>query len=167
MNTALGWLRASGWAPAIVLALSLAVTPCAGLIRRVRGTAPRGASSLRRALGITAASLAIVHAIVAFGVYVPRPWFAVIRGVPWLISGALALTVLVALLVTSFPAPTRALRVRAWKPLHRLTYVAALLVAHHLAVGPFAPRSWVVAWVAAVTFALALRAVSREPRVTE
>lgn len=167
MNTALGWLRASGWAPAIVLALSLSVTPIAGLVRRVRGTAPRGASSLRRALGIIAASLALVHAVVALGVYVPRPWFAVIAGVPWLLSGALALVVLVALLVTSFPGLTRALRVRAWKPLHRLAYVAALLVAHHLAVGPFAPRAWVVAWAGVVTFALALRVVLREPRAPE
>lgn len=167
MNTALWWLRASGWAPAIVLALSLSVTPCAGLVRRVRGTAPRGAPSLRRALGIAAASLALVHMVVALWAYVPRPWFAVIRGVPWLLSGALALMVLVALLVTSFPALTRALRVREWKPLHRLAYVAAPLVAHHLAVGPFAPRAWVVAWVGVVTFALALRVASREPRVTE
>lgn len=167
MNTGLWWLRASGWAPAVVLALSLAVTPCAGLVRRVRGVAPRRASSLRRALGIIAASLALVHAIVALNVYVPRPWVAVIRGVPWLSSGALALVVLVALLITSFPSLTRALRVRAWKPLHRLAYVAAALVAHHLALGPFAPRIGVVAWAGVVAVVLALRAVTRESRTSE
>jgi sulfoxide reductase heme-binding subunit YedZ len=167
VNASLWWLRASGWAPAIVLALSLAVTPCAGLVRRVRGAAPRGAASVRRALGITAAALALGHAVVALKVYVPRPWFAVIRGVPWLLSGALALAVLVALLVTSFPAPTRVLRVRAWKPLHRLAYVAAALVAHHLAVGPLAPRAWVIAWTVVLAVVLALRAVSCEARATE
>ena len=46
--------------------------------------------------------------------------------------------------MTSVPRAVRALRVRLWKPLHRLSYAAAALVVLHLVLSPFVERAVVV-----------------------
>jgi len=123
---------------------------------------PRAAARLgrvRRWLGIAAASLAIVHAIAALVVYLPRGAWGAITSIVWLRSGAVALALLVPLLITSFPAATQRLRVRAWKPLHRLAYAAIVLVLHHLFLAPFAPRGWVLAMAGLVVILFAARLV--------
>lgn len=150
-------LRASGWIPAIALLGAVAASPIARLVPRAAARIGR----VRRWLGIAAASLAIVHAIAALAIYLPvGAWDAIAR-IPWLRSGAVALAVLIPLLLTSFPALTQRLRVRAWKPLHRLAYVAILLVLHHLLLAPFAPRAWVLAMAGLVAVALSARLLPR------
>jgi|SRR5882724_4524321 len=52
---------------------------------------------------------------------------------PFLLTGMIAFTILLALAATSFNAAVRWLGGRRWKNLHRLAYVAAALVAYHQA----------------------------------
>jgi len=160
-DAALLTLRASGWLAALLLLAALAITP---LARLAPARWPRRGQLVasRRVFGIVAASIALGHALIALAVYLPsEPWQAFVE-VTWLRSGALALALLVPLLLTSFPPIVRALRVAAWKPLHRLAYVAAALVVHHLLLAPFAPRAWVLALASA--FGVALLARLRRPQ---
>jgi DMSO/TMAO reductase YedYZ heme-binding membrane subunit len=71
---------------------------------------------------------------------------------PYRRAGVVAALLLALLLLTSYPRVVRALRIRLWKELHRLAYVVALLVVHHLALAPFAPKRAV--FVGAALFAL-------------
>jgi len=159
-DAALLTLRASGWLAALLLLAALAITPLARLTPPLFSRRARLVAS-RRVFGIVAASIALAHALVALTVYLPSaPWQAFVE-VTWLRSGALALALLVPLLLTSFPPIVRALRVAAWKPLHRLAYVAAALVVHHLLLAPFAPRAWVLALACAFGFALLARLLRR------
>lgn len=154
-------LRASGWSAAIGLALALACSPIA---RIATATIAARALRARRLFGIGAASIAIMHAILAALAYLPIDDLAAsVARIAWLRSGALALALLLPLLATSFPPITRALRVppATWKPLHRLSYAALFLVLHHVALGPFAPRSWLVTFASLVTIIFAARVVAR------
>ncbi len=151
-DDALRLLRASGWLPALLLALSLAVTPTLRLPLPLPPAARARLAGARRPLGIAAGLGALGHAVIASQLYLQSDLVSALRDIPWLRSGALALAVLVALLVTSSRRLVRAARLRLWKPLHRLAYVAAALVVHHLALAPFAPR------VAVLGLALALGA---------
>jgi DMSO/TMAO reductase YedYZ heme-binding membrane subunit len=78
-----------------------------------------------------------------------------------LIAGLSALAVLTLLLLTSFAAVITRLRLRYWKELHRLSYAAALLVAQHVLLAPFAGRWLALALLAAVAALLAVRVVLR------
>jgi len=157
-DAALVLLRASGWLPALLLALSLSVTPLCALPLpspvRVR------LGRLRRPLGIAAGLSALVHALLAARLYLQVDLIASLPEIPWLRSGALALAVLVALLVTSSKRVVRVLGLRLWKPLHRFAYVAAALVVHHLLLAPFAPRIAVLALAAVLALGLCVRALS-------
>lgn len=148
-------LRATGWSAALLLAAALASTPLSRL------PPLRALARARRRLGIAASTLALGHATLALVVYLPRDVWDTLTHVTWLRSGALALALLVALLVTSFPRVVTALRVAHWKPLHRLAYVAAALVVHHLALAPFAPRAWVLALAAVLATSLVARLSGR------
>ncbi len=136
--------RAVGWCAAVALVATLSLTPLSRLARRARRVV-----RFQRPLGISAALLAILHALIALGGPLEDAWASVLSW-PYLRAGLLALSILVALLITSFPRLTRALRVRLWKPLHRLSYAAGALVVLHLYLGPYAPR-----W-ATLTLALVL-----------
>ena len=83
--------------------------------------------------------MAAVHGAWTFFVYLDASWRAV-EYWPYLRAGVAALAILLALLITSYPGLVRALRVRLWKPLHRLAYVAAILVFQHLVLAPFATK---------------------------
>jgi methionine sulfoxide reductase heme-binding subunit len=50
---------------------------------------------------------------------------------PFLLTGLIALTILLVLSVTSLHVAVRWLGGKAWKNLHRLTYIAAALIAYH------------------------------------
>jgi DMSO/TMAO reductase YedYZ heme-binding membrane subunit len=65
------------------------------------------------------------------------------------------LVLLLVLLATSFARVIALLRLRFFRELHRLAYVAPLLVLQHVLLAPFAPRSLALALVAA-TFVLGL-----------
>lgn len=117
------------------------MTPLLRLRRVLAGRALSAAPWLayRRSLGITAAVLGLLHGALVLATYLQGSWRTVF-GVPYLRAGAICLAILLALLSTSFPPLTRRLRVRRWKELHRLSYVAALFLLQHLLLSPFAPR---------------------------
>jgi len=145
--------RATGWSAALALLASLATTPAERLLRiRLRGW--------RRRFGLVAATLAAAHAVVALTGRLEGAWAAVV-GWPHLRAGALALGILFALALTSSPRLTRALRVRAWKPLHRLVYAAGALAWLHVYRGAYAPRFAVLLFGALLLLALGLRLIPR------
>jgi len=159
------WLaRASGWVALGALLAALLATPVGrvAVILRPGGPVARAAPVVRRASGIAAAVLAIAHAAVALGGWLDGTWEAVWSW-PSLRAGLLALLVLVALLVTSFPRAVRALRVRLWKPLHRLSYAAAALVVLHLVLSPFVERAAVVVVAGALVAGGLVRLLTLRP----
>lgn len=127
-------LRFTGALALAALVLTLLATPIGHLVGGERGLALRGA---RRGLGIGSAVAALAHASLALAAYLPSWSFAPIARLPWMRHGALALALLLPLLVTSFPALQRALRVRAWSALHRLAYAAGLLGCLHSVEVPY------------------------------
>jgi len=151
-------LRGSGWLALSILIAALFATPIQLVSRlRDRELAPVVKSSaLRRALGITAAWLALLHGLLAYaGPLQARIGAAFTTS--HLVAGATALGVLLLLLLTSFGRVLRALRLRYWKELHRLAYVAAVLALQHLLLSPSAPRRLVLAVAAILALGLALR----------
>jgi len=150
--------RASGWLACSTLLLSLAVTPADALARalgrRIHGPFPLPV--LRRALGMEAAWLALLHALVGF--FGPlRGSAQAVFGSTHLLAGAGALGVLLLLLLTSFAGVVVRLRLRYFKPLHRLAYAAGFLVLQHVLLSPFASRRLAVGALALLCLLLCLR----------
>lgn len=153
------WLaRASGWAAFAALALALAATPVARALHFVRGrrTPAVQVNAYRRAFGVASAWLASMHGAWTFVVYLDASWRAVSYW-PYLRAGVTALAILLALLVTSYPKWVRSLRVRLWKHLHRLAYIAAVFVFQHLLLAPFASKRLVFGLFATLVVMEALR----------
>lgn len=163
-DLALSITRASGWLALVSLALALVATPIARLARWwTRRAIDSDAGSLRRAFGIAAATLAIAHAAAALA----GPLDGALSSIavsPRLRAGFVALLVLIALLVTSFPSLVRRLRARLWKPLHRLAYVAAGLAFVHVVLSPYAPRAIVLALFGALVLVGLARLLPRATR---
>ncbi|MFI5309439.1 MAG: ferric reductase-like transmembrane domain-containing protein [Polyangiales bacterium] len=138
--------RGTGWVALAALLLSLSTTPLSralGRLRRSSSAAPTFAIT-RRALGMTAAWLALAHALVALtGTLAGN--FGALPGSPHLRAGLTALGVLLVLLLTSFARVVSLLRLRLWKELHRLAYPAAFLALQHVLLSPFAPRTLTLA----------------------
>lgn len=157
----LWWVRGSGWSALVTLLAAISASPIGRALSRLgRRPRTREISVLRRALGITAAALASVHAGVALATYL-RGDLAHLLDITWLRGGVLALAILGALWLTSYPRAVRALRVKLWKPLHQLAYVAVGLAFQHVMLSPMAPRRWVLA---ALCVTLALAALRWIPR---
>lgn len=129
-----GLTRATGAAAITLLLVALAASPIARLVPPVWAVPLRGA---RRRVGIASALVAAGHAVLALASYLSPLALGPLLALPWLRHGAIALAILVALLLTSFPVLQRALRVRAWSALHRLAYVAGVFGALHAAGVPF------------------------------
>lgn len=147
-------LQATGWTAVGSLLLSLSATPVRIALEVAFARRPRRVlSALRRSLGMTAAWFAIGHAGIALSTYLWESW-PTVTARPFLRSGLVALVILVALLTTSFPRVVRALRIRLWKPLHRLAYLAALFAFQHLLLSPFADRE-LVFWLFGASIVLA------------
>jgi sulfoxide reductase heme-binding subunit YedZ len=146
----IGASRASGWVAAALLLGSLAATPLGAAGDR------EAVKRWRRALGISAALAAIVH--LAIGLAGPL-WdsLAALWSWPTYRAGTLATAILTLLLATSFPPVVRKLRLRVWKPLHRLAYVAGALVLLHLLRLPFAPLVGVLLFGSALLLLLLWR----------
>ncbi len=159
------WLaRGTGWTAVGALMLALSATPAERLLARL---GPRLRPSpwvavFRRAFGIAAASLALLHAATALGGYLRGAWAAVLY-FSYLRVGLVALVILSTMLATSFPPIVRRLRVRAWKPLHRLGYLVALLVLDHALLSPFAPRALTLELFAALLVIGLLRLLPARP----
>jgi len=139
--------RSTGWCAIGALLLSLTCSPLHRLLRR----SPKGQHHpvvtalprLRRALGLASAIFAAAHALVGLLGPLDGALPAVVTW-PFLRAGLAALAILGLLFLTSFPRVNRALRIRAFKSLHRLAHGAFLLVFLHLVLGPYAPRTAVV-----------------------
>lgn len=108
-------LRISGRFAFLILIVAFAARPLQQLLK-----APWTAKLLRnrRQLGVAFAGIHTAH----FGLILMRinhvPEFG--AGSPFSLSGAFTYVVILAMLVTSFSGPTRALGPRAWKVLHKL-----------------------------------------------
>jgi methionine sulfoxide reductase heme-binding subunit len=119
----------TGKAALVLLVLSLACTPANILLGW------RQAISIRRALGLYAAFYASIHFLIFIGLDYGFDWGLVRLEVvdkPYIWVGLAALTVLLLLALTS----TRSWKVRLgknWKRLHRLVYLAGILVIVHFA----------------------------------
>lgn len=162
------WMaRGTGWVALVSLALAVSATPLARVADRLwpERRVGRELPALRRAFGIAAALLALLHAGIALGGWLGGAWGAVLSWA-YLRAGLVAVLLLVPLLVTSFPPLVQRLRVRLWKPLHRLAYVAVLLVFQHLVLSPFAPRALTLAVFGAILVVATLRLLPprSEPR---
>lgn len=96
----------------------------------------------RRKLGVTAAALATLHFLICVTGYLRLNLVSEADDSPWLQSGLAAWIILMALWLTSYPSFTKKLRLRLWKPLHRLTYLALLLSLIHLFLSPWATHRW-------------------------
>lgn len=149
--------RLSGWLAALCLACTLCVSPVARVLGRVSKHIPFQVAALRRRVGMSAAVLAWLHTSVGAvslydGVHGALSW---LWDTPHVRAGFAALILLSVLLLTSFPALVKRLHLRAWKELHRLSYVAFACALQHMLLSPFAPRAWVVGLLAA-TLAIGL-----------
>lgn len=124
--------------------LALAILPTVALdIPALADKAwPRKLLRYRRDLGINAGLFALAHALMkSFMTLAVQPegfWTHVIR--PDVLIGAGALSIILALLVTSNNASVRALG-RRWKPLHRLVWLVPGLAVIH---GVFASKAFTV-----------------------
>ncbi len=148
-----GLSRVSGWLAAGLLLASLAASPFG------RGTDGKRVKRWRRALGIGAAVGSLAH--LTIGLAGPlRDSLDALWTWPTYRAGALATLILVLLLATSFRATTR---IKVWKPLHRLAYVAGALVALHLLRLPFASLVGFLVFTSALATLLAWRLALRRP----
>ena len=152
------WIRGSAWCAIVALGLALCATPVGRVLVRLKRTTPARVTRVRRALGITTAALATLHGTLALFTYLRGSWMHLLD-LAWLRSGVIALVILVALWVTSYPIVVKRAKVRLWKPLHRLAYVAFALAVHHAMTSPFAPRAWVLSLAAVVAVVALLRFV--------
>jgi DMSO/TMAO reductase YedYZ heme-binding membrane subunit len=128
-----------GWGALTFLVLSQAMSPAA----RLRLISPALQAMGRRDLGITAAILATLHALFSWIVVYRGHLLEELANTPWLEAGLAAWVLLLLLWVTSYPRLVSGLRLRAWKSLHHLSYVALALTWVHLFDSPWAQR-WVV-----------------------
>ncbi|MCB9597548.1 MAG: ferric reductase-like transmembrane domain-containing protein [Sandaracinaceae bacterium] len=157
------WIRGSAWCALLALGGALCVTPLGNLLMRAGRADARDLTRVRRALGIAAAALATLHAGLALTTWLADAW-RVSLSLTWIRSGVIAWAVLALLWLTSYPTLVARLRVKLWKPLHRLAYVAFALVIHHAMLSPLAPRSWVLTTAVVVVMVGGLRLVRGRPR---
>jgi len=130
-----GYVHLTGRIAAWLMLLALAMTP-------LRLTFPgagwaRWLLAQRRYVGVAAFAYAAAH----LAAYLARQDWSVIRedaATSGMISGWIAFAVFAALAVTSNDAAVRRLRA-AWKKLHRLIHLAAILVFVHWALTAFDP----------------------------
>ncbi len=142
--------RGSGWLGLLLLLGTLSITPLRHLLLRLPQRRALGLAvalfRARRPLGLLTFGVAALHGVVAAR-YLGTPslteLFRVLGDIAWLRHGALALTLLLVLALTSLRPIAR--RLRAWQGLHRLIYPAALLAGLHGLLGPHAGMGAAVA----------------------
>ncbi len=135
-------MRGTGYAALGALFTALSMTPLERLRSRVAAASIPATllPALRRSFGLTAATLATLHAGIGLLTWLRETPAAVLEQ-PVFRAGGLALFVLWLLALTSFPPVVRALRISLWKHLHRLAYAAAFFAFLHLLLSSFAPRA--------------------------
>ncbi len=152
--------RGTGYAALGFLFASLSMTPLRRLGKRLGNGWLRGATwmALRRTFGMAAAWWALVHAAWTLEHYLDNTWASVVHE-PYLRAGLVTLLILALLLLTSFPRLVKQLRIRLWKQLHVLAYLAAFFLLQHLLLSPFAPRRRTIVIFAALLAVATLRLV--------
>lgn len=125
--------RWTGYGALTFLLLSQAMAPAANL----RLVSPRFQAIARRDFGLAAALLAAVHAFWQWRTTLAEHLWTHLEDQVWLQFGLVALILLLVLGATSYPRLVRALRLRVWKPLHRLAYAAAAFACLHVALSPW------------------------------
>jgi methionine sulfoxide reductase heme-binding subunit len=152
-SAAVAGARALGYHALVFLSAALCVSP-------LRRWLPRRAV-LRRALGLAAAGSALLHGAVGLGTS-PLTWTEQLAD-PQLRFGIGAFIVLVLLGLTSFPRLVAALRLRSWKELHRLAYVAWICALLHGLLSPYAWMYGLLALAAVVSALAPLRFLPQRP----
>ncbi len=124
-----------GFTACVLLAVVLTFTP-------LRVLFPKSPVALalnrhRRLVGVSAFAYAALHfsthVLYEGGLESLQATLKIAAGKPFQLVGLIALTILLILALTSFPAAIRWLGGKRWKNLHRLVYVAAALSAYHQA----------------------------------
>jgi DMSO/TMAO reductase YedYZ heme-binding membrane subunit len=130
----------SGYAAIGYLALSLITGPIIRLLGFTGVAIEKELSAqLSRNAGIASALAAGLHTIIALTTYLKADWLVVFQ-IHYLQSGAAALFVLLVLLLGSYKPLMGFARWKLWKPLFRLSFLAAILTLLHVLYAPFAPR---------------------------
>jgi DMSO/TMAO reductase YedYZ heme-binding membrane subunit len=133
----------SGYAALGYLAASLCSGPVWILLGRFGYQVDREFSArFSRNAGIAAALAASLHTVIALTTYLQYDWLVALQ-IPYLQWGGLALLVLLVLLVGSFKPLMGWLRWKLWKPLFRLSFLAAILTLPHVFYAPFS-SSWLI-----------------------
>jgi methionine sulfoxide reductase heme-binding subunit len=122
-----------GFMASVLLAVVLTFTPLRVLFPK--WSVAQALNRHRRLVGVSAFGYGIVHYSVHIlyegGLeFLPITLKADVSK-PFLVTGMIALTILLVLAITSLNAAIRWLGGKAWKNLHRLAYVAAALIAYH------------------------------------
>ncbi|MDX1564778.1 MAG: ferric reductase-like transmembrane domain-containing protein [Phycisphaeraceae bacterium] len=134
------WLaKISGYAALGCLVISQWISPACGIMALARSPVDAALQyHLRRDFGIAAALLAVVHgSVMGLRSFSDGGWQLIVQK-PWLQSGAVALLILLVLWATSYPRVVRLFRLKTWKSLHRLVFVAVGLALFHAISGPHA-----------------------------
>jgi sulfoxide reductase heme-binding subunit YedZ len=140
------WTRGVGWLALSCLAAALCASPLLKCVRLKPGLAVRW----RRSLGLAAVGGGLIHAGSALKDVPASAAF----DTPGLRAGLACLLILFGLGATSFPRLVRRLRLRNWKELHRLAYLAFPLALFHALQSPFAPLRALL-WLALIVLVLA------------
>jgi sulfoxide reductase heme-binding subunit YedZ len=138
------WLvRGFGYAALISFALSFSVTPLNRLLLLFKyKTIPVFMLAFRRALGISAACFALIHAGLVLYLQLEGNWGALIH-IPFYRAGLLALIMLLILLTTSYPRVLKLFRIKLWRHLHKLVYIIGFILLQHIWLSTFIPN-WVI-----------------------
>ena len=134
----------SGYTALGLLALSLLTSPLGrGLGAQRINVDSIVLARLSRNAGIASALAALLHLFVVLTTYLDGNWWVVFE-FPYLQSGALALALLVLLLLCSVKRLMALFGWQLWKPLFRLSFVAAILAFSHVLYAPFSSTRWVL-----------------------
>jgi methionine sulfoxide reductase heme-binding subunit len=120
----------------------------------------------RRAIGVSACVYALLH--FATHIFYEGGWDGLVRSLskPFIWYGLAGLSILVILAATSNQFSIRKLGGRNWKRLHRLAYIAAVLVIYHQAIagkGHWHIARWLLFSLAALQAARVTKTLLRRP----
>jgi len=122
-----------GLTASVLLAVVLTFTPLRVLWPK--SAVVQALNRHRRLVGVSAFGYGLIHFIVHLlyeggWEFLPITLKSDVEK-PFLLTGLISLTILLVLTITSLNAAVRWLGGKAWKNLHRLTYIAAALIAYH------------------------------------
>lgn len=146
--------RALGYASFLLLSAALCVSPLARWVRE--------SAKLRRALGLAAAAMTWIHVMIA-ATSSPLTLSDQLAD-PHLRFGFGGFAVLCVLAITSFPRVVGWLKLRSWKELHRLAYVAWICALLHGLLSPYAWLRALCSIAASVLIVGLLRLLPRRSR---